>query len=1722
MAKSETAQIAQLDERIKSLDANIKQLITDVDAFKDRLSKTNSSGIEQMRQEYQSLQKKVEEVGTSQAKTAKKVEEQIQRVSRSRRVDNKILERQNQLLAAQKRLAATGDIGQRFSTLRNSIGGIDFNSILAKANAPTDKGFKMLHESVTSGSETAVRRFASAQNEAKKSVEKTTSSIKAQKSSLESMLPTLRRLASAFGVAFSVQGLVNFGKKLVETRGEFELQQVALRSILQNKQLADEIWDKTMQAALQSPFTAMQLTKYTKQLAAYRIETDKLFDTTKRLADVSAGLGVDMQRLILAYGQVKAANYLRASEIRQFTEAGVNILGELSTYFSKTRGEMISTAQVMDMVQKRMVKFEDVEAIFKRMTDEGGIFYNMQYVQSQTVKGQINKLHDAYDQMLNSIGKANEGTLKNMVAILNNIVKNWREWKTILDTIAWPAIGLALAKFSTGLWGVGASSVVATSGISALTKAGARLQIVLKRLMLNPWIAGASVAIAGVSWVINHAKAVKALNDRYDELNVRAIETKNNFDDYTKTVEDNNNKIRENQSILKTARRGSEEYEKAQNDLNEAQKSNSGIVAKLNTDYPEIAEKVSMANDNWVDLGDSIRIANEELENTILLNQMAKATFGNADLQSDISNAIESANKRLQIAAENRAKALKKIAQGTASDLDKAIANARDWAEQVAIIRQYEQGHWENQWMGAERGVQEVFVKRASGYKIPGEQGLQTTSQQLVKIRDDIKQQDMALREELHTVLMANKEFAKKITEEYEGNYEAFIEGNRKAVEKYMKYGEGEGWKMWNKFMVNYYSNAWGQKDVSQAVISSVQNLRPYGLDLLIDPNKQKTTSGSDQETPKEKQAKIDAAWRRRIQLLEEMKKRYDELSKSAYGYAKSEMTVRQAFDDVRDANGNVIEKGAFSTIFAGTGITMDQIDFTSMEGMFKSMRLALQQAKGISDAVRDEIMKKIDSYEAQITINAKVKIREDFGKEIEQMFSDYELTLDLQKVNLPKRELEEIFGFDLTSTDDIRKAVDKFYNRQMALGADPTDLIKQVEGYYKKLDDMDRKSLLDRLKMYTEYLTEGRDKAVQIHLDELNKMADLDELYAKGYYTKTQYDNILGKIRKETDEKLSKNEWQQFKESDYYVTMFEDLGNVATGSIDLMLQQLKNLKSRLKDLDPTQVKEIVKAIENLEKTRRARSPFKTFLDDLKTLRKWRKTGNRQSELDYLIPKAEEQERTLKGLEEIAAQYEKEYDDIVHGKKEGNESLVKVQWDDATEAVNKAKEELKQTKDVIDEINTANNEGYAAWMRTYQGVARGAQYFSDMANTAGTIATEMMDMFDGVSNASKQLAHDIADIASNTAALGGDIAKAIASEGTDVGSMIDGLVRTWNIIKGVSSASEANINRIVERETIRLENLERSLERVKRARDKAWDTVTVVQNEKEVEHAINDQIAAYDALIAAERSRKNPNDDTLRQWKNEREQLYEQLEEEREEFLKKFGGIGESDYLSAAEGFVDAWKSAFLETGDGLQGLEDHFDEFMQDWFTKQATMRVAGNMLEPLFRQIDAAVDRYGTGGTDAMLSKIARVREMAAAIFPDLSLALEDLAGMFGVGGEGSLSGLAAGIQGMTEEQANILEAYWNSVRMYNASIDMNVARLVTIVDERLGVQVGNAVASNIAPVMAMATAMSENAPSTNPQLQQLQLIAASVQATHQLLQSTSRSGHPMGGYGFKVFND
>lgn len=235
----------------------------------------------------------------------------------------------------------------------------------------------------------------------------------------------MSRWAQRMTFAFSFGAAKSFVGQIAEVRGQFELSERSLEAILQNKPKADEIFNKTVELAVKSPFRIKDLVDYTRQLSAYRIESDKLYDTTKRLADVSAGLGVDMGRLILAYGQVKAAAYLRGSEVRQFTEAGINMYGELQQYFKEVKGEAYTTAQIVDMISKRKVTFEDVEAIFQRMTDKGGTFYNMQEIQAETLQGKISNLKDAFDVMLNDIGTANDDVFKGLISGATVLLRHW-------------------------------------------------------------------------------------------------------------------------------------------------------------------------------------------------------------------------------------------------------------------------------------------------------------------------------------------------------------------------------------------------------------------------------------------------------------------------------------------------------------------------------------------------------------------------------------------------------------------------------------------------------------------------------------------------------------------------------------------------------------------------------------------------------------------------------------------------------------------------------------------------------------------------------------------------------------------------------------------------------------------------------------------------------------------------------------------------------------------------------------------------------------------------------------------------------------------------------------------------------------------------------------------------------------------------------------------------
>ncbi|MDB1078410.1 MULTISPECIES: replicative DNA helicase [Bacteroides] len=244
---------------------------------------------------------------------------------------------------------------------------------------------------------------------------------------MNSQLSIVGQLRNEFLGLYSIYAAQNFLRAVVDIGGELENQKIAMASILQDEGKATTIFNQIKKLAVASPFGVMDLNQYAKQLSAYSIPYNELYDTMKRLADISAGVGVDMGRIILAYGQIKAAKFLKGTELRQLTEANIPMVDKLAERFSKLEGRIVSAGEVLDMISKKKVTFEDVKDVLWELTDDGGMFNNMQEVLSESVKSKWKNLADAIDIMLGDIAESTGSTLKWTAESLITLAQNWKE-----------------------------------------------------------------------------------------------------------------------------------------------------------------------------------------------------------------------------------------------------------------------------------------------------------------------------------------------------------------------------------------------------------------------------------------------------------------------------------------------------------------------------------------------------------------------------------------------------------------------------------------------------------------------------------------------------------------------------------------------------------------------------------------------------------------------------------------------------------------------------------------------------------------------------------------------------------------------------------------------------------------------------------------------------------------------------------------------------------------------------------------------------------------------------------------------------------------------------------------------------------------------------------------------------------------------------------------------
>lgn len=244
---------------------------------------------------------------------------------------------------------------------------------------------------------------------------------------MNSQLSIVGQLRNEFLGLYSIYAAQNFLRAVVDIGGELDNQKIAMASILQDEGKATTIFNQIKKLAVASPFGVMDLNQYAKQLSAYSIPYNELYDTMKRLADISAGVGVDMGRIILAFGQIKAAKFLKGTELRQLTEANIPMVDKLAERFSKLEGRIVSAGEVLDMISKKKVTFEDVKDVLWELTDDGGMFHNMQEVLSESVKSKWKNLADAIDIMLGDIAESMGSTLKWTAESLTTLAQNWKE-----------------------------------------------------------------------------------------------------------------------------------------------------------------------------------------------------------------------------------------------------------------------------------------------------------------------------------------------------------------------------------------------------------------------------------------------------------------------------------------------------------------------------------------------------------------------------------------------------------------------------------------------------------------------------------------------------------------------------------------------------------------------------------------------------------------------------------------------------------------------------------------------------------------------------------------------------------------------------------------------------------------------------------------------------------------------------------------------------------------------------------------------------------------------------------------------------------------------------------------------------------------------------------------------------------------------------------------------
>jgi flagellar biosynthesis chaperone FliJ len=869
----------------------------------------------------------------------------------------------------------------------------------------------------------------------------------------------------------------------------------------------------------------------------------------------------------------------------------------------------------------------------------------------------------------------------------------------------------------------------------------------------------------------------------------------------------------------------------------------------------------------------------------------------------------------------------------------------------------------------------------------------------------------------------------------------------------------------------------------------AAQNKAEYEYNLLlikaIDSQigaEQKKTSGTKQTENLNAQ----------ISLLKELNSEYNKLLKN-YDAETAKMKIMASYTDAVAASFKAINK-KYKTNFS-----IADIDFTSEEGMAASLAKLREVAAKMGDDAKAALEKAISPFVAEVEVRPIVKDRETFKKTMDDVIDDYNKTLEASNLGISTNLAERLFGIGGTGLQDLRFALENYANEYLR-NADGSfkgeEGQKEYEKWLEKINDMEDKAVQERMKKYVKYLNQSYTEVAAARAKLMQQFLEIDSLDVEDSVKKQMKEGA----KRESDEAVGKAMWNEFKDSGMYVELFNNLENASNQAIDAMIERLKGLGDQMKNLDPSQLKAIYEQIEKLEKVKMERGSLGALFDYASQAREMRGRGRTEDVVDTELAAARERELQIQQqitdnqllakaaqtgqLNVLAEQLGIQNEVAAIVEKYGGDSNLIAQY--YTDQANAQQKSLQETKLQVNELQKEKG--------VFNNLRKSSKQFASdwksVSNTMKSSWNEAFDVFEAVGGelnnerkAYKEVGNAILDViaiiptyvAGMTAA-----GVAINSAMGIIGLIAEAISLTMGLIKALAGMNDAKQQDKIDDLSKKVRQLEQDFEDLEEAMEHAMNSTDYLKSYEDALDNIDERIQKTREMADAERAKKDTDEEKLQEYADNVRDLEKEREELKQKLIEDWGGLGRDNWRSMAEDFVSAWMDAFEETGDGLEGLEKKFDEWLKNWFQKQATMKVASAMLEPLFTMIDEMTDKDHGLGLDT--NEMEQIRQKAAEIFPQLNESLKEMWEAFDMGGGAvdSLTGLQQGIEGITEATAEVIEGYLNSIRYFVAEDN---AILIQIRDSIVGGVAGSGIADNVASMRNLLEQINNKLPDMTP---------------------------------------